>query len=85
MTERTKYTEYALDVIDHKITASKYVYLSCKRFLEWFERDDIEFRTDKVDKVVTFISRLKHYMGASTDKPFVLANWQFFIIENLFG
>ena len=85
MTERTKYTEYALDVIDHKITASKYVYLSCKRFLEWFERDDIEFRTDKVDKVVTFIARLKHYMGASTDKPFVLTNWQFFIIENLFG
>lgn len=85
MVERDKYTEYALDVIDHKITASKYVYLSCKRFLEWFERDDIEFRTDKVDKVVTFIARLKHYMGASTDKPFVLTNWQFFIIENLFG
>lgn len=85
MTERTKYTEYALDVIDHKITASKYVYLSCKRFLEWFNRDDLEFRTDKVDKVVTFIARLKHYMGASTDKPFVLTNWQFFIIENLFG
>ena len=85
MVERDKYTEYALDVIDHKITASKYVYLSCKRFLEWFNRDDIEFRTDKVDKVVTFIARLKHYMGASTDKPFVLTNWQFFIIENLFG
>lgn len=85
MVERNKYTEYALDVIDHKITASKYVYLSCKRFLEWFNRDDIEFRTDKVDKVVTFIARLKHYMGASTDKPFVLTNWQFFIIENLFG
>lgn len=85
MTERTKYTEYALDVIDHKITASKYVYLSCKRFLEWFNRDDLEFRTDKVDKVVSFIARLKHYMGASTDKPFVLTNWQFFIIENLFG
>lgn len=85
MTERTKYTEYALDVIDHKITASTYVKMSCERFLKWFERDDIEFRTDKVDKVVTFIARLKHYMGASTDKPFILTNWQFFIIENLFG
>ena len=85
MTERTKYTEYALDVIDHKITASIYVKMSCERFLTWFERDDIEFRRDKVDKVVTFISRLKHYMGASTDKPFILTNWQFFIIENLFG
>ena len=85
MVERTKYTEYALDVVNHQITASKYVFLSCKRFLEWFERDDIEFRTDKVDKVVMFISRLKHYMGASTDKPFILSDWQFFIIENLFG
>ena len=85
MVERTKYTEYALDVVNHQITASKYVFLSCKRFLEWFERDDIEFRTDKVDKVVTFISHLKHYMGASTDKPFILSDWQFFIIENLFG
>ena len=85
MVERTKYTEYAFDVVNHQITASKYVFLSCKRFLEWFERDDIEFRTDKVDKVVTFISHLKHYMGASTDKPFILSDWQFFIIENLFG
>ena len=85
MTERDKYTEYALDVVDDKITASRYVKMSCERFLTWFERDDIEFRRDKVDKVVTFISRLKHYMGASTDKPFVLTNWQFFIIENLFG
>ena len=85
MVERDKYTEYALDVVNNKITASKYVFLSCKRFLEWFERDDIEFRTDKVDKVVMFISRLKHYMGASTDKPFLLSDWQFFIIENLFG
>lgn len=85
MIGRTKYTEYALDVVDHKKTASKYVFLSCKRFLEWYERDDIEFRTDKVDKVVTFISRLKHYMGASTDKPFILSDWQLFIIENLFG
>lgn len=85
MVERDKYTEYALDVVDDKITASRYVKMSCERFLEWFERDDIEFRRDKVDKVVTFIARLKHYMGASTDKPFVLTNWQFFIIENLFG
>lgn len=85
MVERDKYTEYALDVVDDKITASRYVKMSCERFLTWFERDDIEFRTDKVDKVVTFIARLKHYMGASTDKPFVLTNWQFFIIENLFG
>lgn len=85
MVERDKYTEYALDVVDDKITASQYVKMSCERFLKWFERDDIEFRRDKVDKVVTFIARLKHYMGASTDKPFVLTNWQFFIIENLFG
>lgn len=85
MIERDKYTEYALDVVNDKITASRYVKMSCERFLKWFERDDIEFRRDKVDKVVTFIYRLKHYMGASTDKPFVLTNWQFFIIENLFG
>lgn len=85
MVERDKYTEYALDVVNDKITASIYVKMSCERFLKWFERDDIEFRTDKVDKVVTFIARLKHYMGASTDKPFILTNWQFFIIENLFG
>lgn len=85
MIERDKYTEYALDVVNDKITASRYVKMSCERFLKWFNRDDIEFRRDKVDKVVTFIARLKHYMGASTDKPFILTNWQFFIIENLFG
>lgn len=81
----TKYTDYANKVLSGDIIASSYVKFACRRFLDWLERDDIEFRTKKVDKVVNFIQKLKHYTGKSNGQPFILSDWQFFIVENIFG
>lgn len=81
----SEYTDYANNVINGKIITSKYVRLACERFLKWMDRPDLEFRTDKVDKVVNFISKLKHYTGKSNGLPFILSDWQFFIVENIFG
>ena len=47
----TKYKQYALDVINGNIVACKYIKLASHRFLNWFDRKDIEFREDKVDIV----------------------------------
>lgn len=80
-----KYTDYANKVLSGEIVASVYIKLACQRFLNWFNNPQLEFRTDKVDKVVNFISKLKHYQGKSNGKPFLLTDWQFFIIENIFG
>lgn len=81
----TKYKQYALDVINGNIVACKYIKLASQRFLNWFDRKDIEFREDKVDKVVNFISKLKHYTGKHNNQPFILQDWQKFIVANIFG
>lgn len=83
MTALDKYKEYPNAVINGKIIACEYVKLACKRYLEWFDKYD--FRADKVDKVVNFISKLKHFTGKHNGKPFTLLPYQFWIICNIFG
>lgn len=81
----TKYTKYADDVLNEKIVTNDYVKLACKRFYSFLDREDIEFKPKKVDRVVNFISKLKHFTGKSNGKRFILSDWQYFIIENIFG
>lgn len=83
--EENKYTDYAHKVLNGDIVASIYVKLACERFLNWFNNPELEFRPEKVDKVVNFLSKLKHYQGKSNCQPFILTDWQFFIVENIFG
>ena len=80
-----KYTQYAEDVLNDKIVAGEYIKLACKRYLSWFERDDIYFDSDAVDRVVNFISKLKHYTGSHNNKPFILSDWQFWIVCSIYG
>lgn len=78
-----KYKEYAESVVRGEIVSCNYIKLACKRYLSWFDKYD--FRTDKVDKVINFISKLKHSTGEHNNKPFVLLPYQFWIICNIFG
>lgn len=80
-----KYLSYATKVINGEIVAGKLVTLACKRYLSWFERNDIEFRTDKVDRVVNFIHLLRHCDGAFRGKHFDLQDWQYFFICAVYG
>lgn len=80
-----KYLNYAKQVLNGEIIASVYVKLACERFMSWFDNPEFEFKTKKVDKVVSFISKLKHYTGKSNGKPFILTDWQYFIVENIYG
>lgn len=80
-----KYKQYALDVQSGKITANRYIKQATKRYLDWFSRPDMEFRPQAVDKVVNFISKLKHFKGEHAGKPFKLLDFQKFIISNMFG
>jgi phage terminase large subunit-like protein len=78
-----KYKEYANAVVCGDIIACEYVVLACKKYLEWF--DKYEFKPDKVDRVVNFISKLKHFTGKHNGKPFTLLPYQYWIICNIFG
>ena len=80
-----KYTSYPKKVLSGEIIACTYVKLACQRYLDWFERQDIEFRPEKVDRVINFISKLKHFTGRFNNKPFILEPWQKWIVCNIFG
>ena len=80
-----KYKQYALDVVEGRQIACKYVIQACNRYLSWFERDDLLFRPEKADAVINFISKLKHYSGRFNRKPFILLPYQKWMIYSIFG
>ena len=80
-----KYTDYANKVLSGEVVACQYVKLACKRYLDWLQREDIEFKTTKVDKVITFMNHLKHFTGKMNGKPFILSDFQYWIICNIYG
>ena len=65
-----KYKEYANDVVNGKINACKYIKEACERYLDYFNK--YEFREDRAEKVIKFISMLKHFVGKHNGKPFLL-------------
>lgn len=79
------YKQYAEDILNNKIVAGRSIKLACQRFIDDLQRDDLEFREDKVDRAIKFIGTLKHYTGKHNGKPFILAPWQQFIVANIVG
>lgn len=80
-----KYLKYAHDVVSGKQVAGKLIRLSCQRYLDLMNDTRYEFRPDKCERVLSFISKLKHYQGKCAGKPFVLEEWQKWIIYSIFG
>ena len=79
------YIQYAEDVLNGKVIACEYIKLACKRFFHFMNREDIEFIPEKVDKVINFIAKIKHFKGAYCGKPFLLEAWQQWVIANIYG
>ena len=65
-----KYKTYAKAVLNGEIVACNYVKLAAQRYLDFFDKYD--FRADKVDKIINFISKLRHWQGRHNGKPFKL-------------
>lgn len=80
-----KYQTYANNVLSGDIVAGELLKLACKRYLSWFERDDIEFIPEKADKVVNFCQHLKLSTGKFAGKFMELTEWQKFVIYNVYG
>ena len=79
------YIKYAYDIIEGREVAGKLIILACKRFLSWFERDDITFNYDDVDAKIRFVSKFKLTEAPFTGKPFNLLPYQQWIFANIFG
>lgn len=81
----TKYTQYAKDVLNGHIVAGELIKLACKRFLSWFERDDLRFDAEKAQRVVNFMEHLKLSTGKFAGQRMKLTDWQKFVIYNIYG
>lgn len=79
------YYRYAREVIDGTIVAGEYVRLACERFFAFMQDDRYEFREDKVDDVLTFVSMLRHSTGRHAGRPFVPEPWQMFALAGIYG
>lgn len=79
------YIAYAEDVVFGNIKTGEAIKLACKRFLDWFKRDDIYFDYEDVDKKIRFVHKMKHSTGAHAGKPFTLLPWQQWCFANIFG
>ena len=80
-----KFKKYAEDVVSGRQVACLYIKQACQRYLDWFNRTDIEFREDKAQRVVSFVELLTHFKGSSAGKKFILEPWQEWIVYNIFG
>lgn len=80
-----KYLKYATDVITGQQVAGQLIKYACQRYLDWFNRPDMIFLPDKADRVVTFLSHLKHFQGKHSGKNFILEPWQEWIVYAIFG
>jgi len=80
-----KVQQYVDDIKSGKIASGELIKLAVKRFENDLQRDDLIFVPARVNKVITFISNLKHYTAQFNDKPFILEGWQEWIVANLYG
>ena len=80
-----QYIKYAYDVVEGREVAGKLIKLACKRFLDWFKRDDVYFNYEDVDKKISFISKFKLTESPFTGQPFNLLPYQQWIFANIFG
>jgi phage terminase large subunit-like protein len=83
--------KYAKDVITGEIVTGKLVKLAAKRFiqdLKFGPARGITFDKFAAQHVVDFFGTLRHFKGEwglRGGQPFVLSDWQVFILANLFG
>ncbi len=79
------YNQYADDILTKKIPSCKNIYLACKRYKDWFKRNDIYLDYEDVDKRIKLVSKIKHFKGKSNGKPFILLPYQQWVFANIFG
>lgn len=84
--------DYVNNVLNGKKIANKETKQACKRFKDDLKNKDYEFISDDPDIVIDLIESLfVHEQGEALDgtplpgKPFILEQWQKFIVYNLLG
>ena len=79
------YDDYVQKVLSGDILSCYPVYLACKRYEDFKNRDDMYFDKEKVDYLIRFIAKMKQFEGRFNHQPLILQPWQQFCIANIFG
>lgn len=82
---REKITTYPWDVLDGKILACENIKLACKRFMDFLDMEDRYFDVEDVERTIRFFERFRHFTGQYNNKPFILQEWQKFMICGIYG
>lgn len=79
-------TQYALDVVEGRVSACRYLQLSCKRHLNDLEtQTKYHFDPEAAERFFNFCGHLKHYKGACQGVSFSLEPWQKFVFGSIYG
>ena len=79
------YYQYADDVVSGRIVCGEFIRLAADRFYSLLDDERYYFDEDRVDNVIFFISKIKHYTGRHTGRSFILQPWQEFAVANIYG
>lgn len=80
-----KFVSYAIDVQEGNIIACDAIKKSTERYLSWFGRDDIYFSQKRAQRTVSFISKTRHTESPFTNQPFILSEWQKYVVYSVYG
>jgi len=78
------YLDYAKGIKEGMIVSGLLIKQAVTRFETFLAREDIYFDQEGFDMCVDFIATIKHFLGKSAGKPFILEPFQEFILANLF-
>jgi len=79
------YYNYVNDILAGYIPSCETIWLACKRFNDWFDRNDIYFDEKDADRRIELIYMMKHSTGDFAHKNFKLLPWQQWVIASIFG
>ena len=82
---REKITTYPWDVLEGKILTCENIKLACKRFIGFLDMEDRYFDVGDVERTIRFFQRFRHFTGQYNNKPFILQDWQKFMICGIYG
>lgn len=82
---REKIITYPWDVLEGKILVCENIKLACKRFMDFLDMEDRYFDVEDVERTIRFFERFRHFTGQYNNKPFILQEWQKFMICGIYG
>lgn len=80
-----EYIQYINNVLEDKIVVCNAIKQAVQRIIRLSEKEEYYIDFNAVDRVIQFVSLIKHYLGKHSGKPFKLLNWQQFMLFCIYG